>query len=524
MLSKRDALGLAALWAVLTAYNLYKPYQIDDGAHLVIARWIMGHPLHPLSGALNWVGAAAPIYETNQPALYFYLLAGWGYVFGFGEVAMHSLQAGLAGLCMLIFYRMARVLAPNVALWLTAMLVLNPAFIVEQNLMVDVPLLGLWLVFFDALLCREGAPHARYGLAGAACAAAVLVKYSSLLLLPILAGSLVMERRWRQAWCLGVPVLALAAWSAFNWFDYGGVHVTTAFHASAKTYLPRAGKDFEFLRKLVKGVIAWAVAVGALCPFGLLRLGLRVAWALAAGLLGLALAVMAGLVPDIWADRLLWLGFVASFLALAWLVPGAWTKRRVILLAWALGTSVFYIGFSPFIAARHVLLIVPALALLAAMKGIMAPARRAGLALTALISLGLCVSDFRFAAFFRDEASVIPRTLPKGAVIWDAGHWGWGYYAAAAGMRALDIDRSRPAPGDYVVMPEEADHQWEPGLSLRWVRTDEGNFSAGDPFCTGRPSRFYLSYVLRGPWSLSADCAQHIDIFEVQGFAPVTDK
>jgi hypothetical protein len=112
-----------------------KPYHIDDTAHLEIARWISIHPLHPMSGLLNWNGSDEPIYNLNQPHLYFYLLALWAGMFGYSEAAMHELQS-LAALALhtVVPSFGAHFFAP-LALRATAILVLGPAFIVEQNLM-----------------------------------------------------------------------------------------------------------------------------------------------------------------------------------------------------------------------------------------------------------------------------------------------------------------------------------------------------------------------------------------------------
>src|ERR1700746_2357057 len=75
---QREWVWLLVLWACATAYNLLKPYHMDDTVHLEIARWISTHPLHPMSGLVYWDGIKKPIYQLNQPPLYFYLLAFWG--------------------------------------------------------------------------------------------------------------------------------------------------------------------------------------------------------------------------------------------------------------------------------------------------------------------------------------------------------------------------------------------------------------------------------------------------------------
>lgn len=226
---QREWVWLLVLWSIVTAYNLLKPYHIDDTVHLEIARWISNHPLHPMSGLVYWDGIKKPIYQLNQPPLYFYLLAFWGGVFGYGAAAMHVLQSLASLCCILLFNRLARVLVGPEALWATAVLVLGPAFIVEQNLMVDVPLLATWLAFFNLLICDIDSPFQsrRYGFAALACAAALLIKYSSLVLLVILCLSLLLERRRAQAWTMLIPLTTLAAWSLFNVFDYGGVHIAS---------------------------------------------------------------------------------------------------------------------------------------------------------------------------------------------------------------------------------------------------------------------------------------------------------
>lgn len=521
-MARREIFLLVLLWLAVSAANLFKPYTVDDGAHLLIAQWILAHPLHPMRGLLNWVGSPEPISNLNQPALYFYLLAGWGGLFGFSEPAMHALQALFSAGCIWLFHRLARRLAPRNALWLTAMLVLNPAFVTEQNLMVDVPLLGCWLAFFERLLAPNSRrPNLRFGLAGLACAAALLIKYSSLVLPPILLIALLRERRWRQLWSLGLPAAALLGWAGFNLADFGGLHMLTAWHASLATYKPRPGKSFELMRRLAKALIAWAVAAGALSPFGVLwlstrlpRLGAALLWGCFGLMAALAASVAARLLPDSWADHALWLIFVLNGALLAGLL---WPIRRdnLLLILWVTLTSLFYMLLAPFIAARHVLLILPALALLAAMRA--PPSRQAkffGLAATAVLAAGLSLSDFRAAEFYKTEAAAIPATLPPGSRIVTAGHWGWQVYAAQAGMPELDIS-APPPPGTCLVVPREVDHQLPRTIHMLAIRTVNANFSPGDPFCTGRPSRFYLSYVFRGPWSLSADCSQHIDIFEI---------
>ncbi|TLU71773.1 ArnT family glycosyltransferase [Lichenicoccus roseus] len=577
LLLSRDVAALSGLWLIVTACNLFKPYTIDDTAHLIIADWILHHPLHPMSGPLNWNGTVEPIHATNQPHLYFYILAFWEKLFGASEIALHGMQSLFSGGCIVLFHWIARRLAPSCAVWLTAMLALDPAFIVSQNLMVDVPLLSCWLGFFACLIRIVPAErqHRRYLLAASACSAAILVKYSSLVLIPILLMSLVLERRLRQAWCLAVPLAVLGAWSLFNLHDYGGIHLQTALHASVDSYDAAGPHDTsgQLLRtalwKLAKGARSWSIGVGALSCFGIFALAqacpraANMIYALClGGLLAFVLVVETGYLPTARSDDLLPAGFLLSGLLV---LPCVLRPRRdpamIYLQAWIVLTSLFYILTSPFIAARHVLLVLPPISLLVAVAGpIPGYAKSFGLSATVLVSAGLCLSDFRLADFYRSEAATVRAMLPAGAEIWTVGHWGWQYYATRNGIRELDLgagqnetvarcatavgisrdkvagllnntttrlpdiclrlrsrfpDASQPRPGEYLIVPLQVAHEWPTYLRLRPVRKILSRLSPADPLCTGRAARFYNYGNWRGPWSISTDCNQEIDIFQV---------
>jgi len=526
------------IWLAVTAYNLFKPYHMDDTADLEIARWIAAHPLHPMSGTLNWGGSDEPIYRTNQPHLYFYLLAMWGSLFGYGEATMHALQALFSLAAILLFYRIARRLVPANALWLTGMLAIGPSFAIEQNLMVDVPLLSLWLLFFDALILGADADargqRRRFLVAASACAAALLVKYSSLLLFPILAVVIVYERRWRFSWALLVPPAAVAAWSLFNYLDYGGIHIIQRLGGR------ELGLYFSFRLS-----VAWTMTLGAITPFGLILIVRLLAplrrwgpaiYAAAALLFMLFVAAVAtGRLDEVLADRVLRATFLANagamilVVAIAlvrWLAdqrmpfpPNPANARLLILLLWIAGHLSFYSLFAPFMAVRHLLLVLPAVLLVGALLW---PARllRAdaafGLAASLTLSVVLGWSDWRFAAFFRDEATMIRATLPADAHLWFVGHWGWQWYAARAGLRQVDVERPELASGDFLVVPRDVIHQSirdQPRMTF--FRSDSKPLGLGDIFCTAKPATFYATLFDDGPWQLTHSCTNIIDIYRV---------
>lgn len=542
---QQEWVWLLVLWVIVTAYNLLKPYHIDDTVHLEIARWISTHPLHPMSGLVYWDGVEKPIYQLNQPPLYFYLLAFWGGVFGYSEVAMHALQSLASLCCVLLFHRLARVFVGPLALWATAMLVLGPAFIVEQNLMVDVPLLATWLAFFNPLIRDIGSPYQnwRYGLAALTCATALLIKYSSLVLLVILCLSLLLERRRAQAWTLLIPLTALAAWSLFNLMDYGGVHIAAR----------DAGYIDSWLLQLQEAV-AWILALGALTPLGLIaviqsrkeliRAEGAIYGVVSVGFAAMILVVAWGVLSSWWSDRLLWVVFFANgaliYLAL---IPDAldlafgrpWRPQvarafgpRIYLMLWVLGTTAFYVRFAHFIAARHVLLILPALTLLLVSRwrgSLTWQSRHFCLALTMIVSAGLCLSDWRFAEFYKLEAAKLAQSFSTTRNVWASGQWGWQWYATQNGFREVDAQSSHLRPGDYLVVADDIDNKrLKAPPPMRLVHTDTQGSSLLNLLCTGRHARFYALYYKVGPWSLSRDCLNHLSVFQILSISEQTPK
>lgn len=538
--NSRDVLVLAAMAVLVTAANLWKPFHVDDTAHLLIAQWIAENPLRPMSGMLNWIGVDEPIHRTNQPHLFFYLMAGWGRLFGWSEVAQHSLLALASVACIALMYRVSRRLVPDHAVWTTAMLVVSPAFVVSQNMMVDVPLLACWLWFFDALssIGRGEKRSGPYVSAALAASCAVLIKYSSLALIPVLASVILWDRRWRLVPVAAVPIVAIALWGSFNIADYGGVHI-----------LQRGGGSQDLLRP-IKFAIAWVLIIGGITPIGLVWAAStpRIArWGFIASVVGGALLlataalVAISLLSDQLAEPMLWVLFAGSgLLAAAGIFVAAWRALPVILtrssethddrlvlllLLWIAGGAGFYILLAPFSAVRHILTILPAVVLVICflIRGTLGKrAKMAALALSLFLCGALGLADFRFAQFYKQGAAQVGDLLaaapaPAGRTIWTSGHWGWQWYAAQQGFQQIDYRTSHPARGEIFVEAVGVDRQYpKERLDLERIGSVQQKPSALSLFCTARPRRFYLSSSREGPWSLSMNCTQRIDVYRVR--------
>jgi 4-amino-4-deoxy-L-arabinose transferase-like glycosyltransferase len=474
-----------ALWAFAVAWNLTKAYHVDDTAYLEIAQWIASNPLHPMRGSVFWTDLPEPIHRINQPHAYFYLMAAWGSAFGSSEVAMHSLLALFALAAIALMYRLAHHVAPGVAALATVLVAASPAFVVGQNTFVDVPMLALWLLFFVLMVTGRQAANRegmRYFVAGLVCGAAILVKYTSVILLPALVLDGLLRRR--SACWIGVATASamIVAWCAFNYWDYGGIHILSR---------DVGGKMLD-ARK-------WLLCLGATAPFSF---ALAAAWlsrrnsnrshrlsvALLAGVLaasGATLAASLGVLGDATSDSALLAFFLAGGAMLVVLAAASLPPLRArmsdehinrwLLAYWALAAAAFVLLFAPFVATRHVLVALPPIVLLALMSIPRGPgARWSAIAVAATIGVTSIVAaaDRWYAGIYRDAAVRLRQTLPATAHVWTLGRWGWQWYARQNGMTQFVPGESHAAAGDYIVYPLYVPRQAEPSPVMTSVVTE----------------------------------------------------
>ncbi|MBM3263463.1 MAG: glycosyltransferase family 39 protein [candidate division Zixibacteria bacterium] len=460
---------LLVLSILCVAFNLTKAVHIDDTAYLEISRHILADPLRPMSGFINWYSSDDLIASVNQPHLPFYVYALVMALFGVSEWALHVVVS-LTGVCAIwLFYRLALRCAPENADWLVVLFTLGPAFLPGQNLMVDTPLVLCWLAFFDLMTRPPDIRSSRhYALAAAALAAACLIKYTSVVLLPLFILTIGARRAyWMLGW-IAIPAMTLSVWSLWNYLDYGAIHLLSREPVALTL------KDWIFRW------IEWFSGIGAMAPFALIALSSawqvpRRRWIISAALLGGVGVTLHAHYPGAPYQIVLGWGlfFGAGCLLVGMTLSGAvnqliakWragdrvcAENIALLILWGAGVSVFIVSAAPFVAIRHILLIVPALLLLLGMQfrpGAGRALRHTGVALTATLGIAMSISDHVWAGVYRTQAGEIYRQLRSETqdTIWHIGHWGWQWYARKAGMPQYDTETSVLEPGDYVVVAE----------------------------------------------------------------------
>ena len=513
------------MWSIAALANLTKPIHIDDTVYLEDARWIRANPLRPMSGTVHWGDHPEPVHAQNQPLLIPYFLAIASATLGESEVMLHLAHSAFSLMAAVLFYLMARGIAPENAVLLTTLFVLGPHFVPSQNLMTDVPMTAFWLGALYAHWARPSRPI----LGGLWTGAALLTKYTSLVLgfVLVLHGILCRNR----AAILSVSVAAgmLVTWCVFNYFDYGGIHILQRpVLGVARPPLPNRA-------------VAWLICLGAISPFSVL--GLPVILKSRAGRWALLLVALTTLAAITWGTMGLGFGwgrallrglfvgngvFAVASLALVlvqWRHDAADDIRWSLLGATAAGLAVFTIVLAPFMATRHVMPVVAVflLCMSRAHAGGMPKGLRV-IALTATLGLStaLTLADYAYADVYR-KAATNQLGVSRNATTYFVGHWGWQWYATRSGMIAYESGETNLREGDLLIVPRYIAQQTvgeQDQARLLLVQTVPGTV-AWDlrvrTMVSQRPGRqatgYYASDALVLPWVFDSGPVEEFAIF-----------
>lgn len=534
------------VWVVCTACNLTKAVHIDDTAHLEIAQAFLADPLHAMSATVNWSKGVGPVHYLNQPHLFFYALALTMSLPGPGLLWSHLLVAGCVALGLCFFQRLLRRagLSDTQGALCSVLLFLGPAFLPGQNLMTDVPLLAAWLAFFWALLdARLSAQGKGLWWAALCCSVACLIKYTSVALIPVLLTEIWLSKR--RAWhVLSVPLAVLGAWSAFNWYDYGGVHILGRKVESAELGV------WVGLAAMGGRAVIWVLTLGAIAPFTLMffpraarRFGVKrplLGVALLVGLFAPAAQFVPTLgvkefLPESWLHSCLRPLFFCNGVLVLMLAGSAYgclrsssalpEPRRALLgvsSSWIICSVGFVVGLSPFIAVRHVLLTLPALIVLLVQdedQERSAPAFAWGLAWTVLLGVGTAMADWRYADVYRTESVALKQSLAGERRVLFIGHWGMQWYAKQAGFEHYIPEVTQLNAGDLLVRPRVVD---QPKIAasdqgrLKLEQTQVVPAGPRDLLRTVTPVGGFYSVWQGLPWTVTTAPLEAFEILRVE--------
>ena len=480
-----------------------------------------------MSGIITWDKDSEYIHHYNQPPLYFYLIAFVGHFFGYGEVQLHLFQSFFTALAIFCFYSLSKFfVSSNKALLLTFLFTYNPAFLVNQNLMVDVPLLSLHLLFFLILFSQGFSRDViRYLLAALVLSMALMIKYTSLPLLVILVIAPILKGQAKYAWSVLLPIFILLGWSYLNYLEFGDIHILMRrTHAFSITHLIRSALDYTwtfgsiatfalvFLPKIRRSYLKskfivsivlflGLVAIYALATFEFQKIVRWGLWMLfgALGLLVLIFVIRKAV------------EFVKEYLS-----HNVLQRDKMILMLWFASLAAFIILFAPFMATRHVLLCLPPLLIISA-QYVRQP-KRVTCFLIAFIGLSLGLSDLIYAKAFQQQAFAIKRELPRASKVWSVGSWGWQWYSKKAGMLQLNSCAEPDLKtGDYLIIPSNvARHNYEPKFEIAEVRKIVVPGNIATYFYTANYASMYAASFDKNTWTLSDSPIASFTIYRVQ--------
>lgn len=508
----KDNWVILVLCIVLTAININKAYHIDDAFHLESAKWIWEHPLTPMSGQINWYDNNEDMHHFNQPPLLFYLIALVGGLFGYSEPVLHLIIAFFCWLSIWYFNRLLKYFNAEHRYYLLAIFALCPAFIVNQNLMTDIPILSLELGFLYHYL-QEDNRRKHLILAMLFLGSALLIKYSMIpLLLAALIG-LIIRKEFRQIPILLIPVVFLLLWTAWNKLEYGGVHIQD-----------RPKNDISF-KLAYEQFIALLSCIGSVLPIPLLFWnGIKPSrWWMYVSLLSMSLfGAFAGLVyldkiqitPANFALNLVFIAigsllFIALVIYLVRGIKSIVKDKQIIqyyhfaILSIMLGgMTLFLLLYAPFMATRHWLLLMPFLFLL--MLPVLNVSKgniwKNALFSVAFLGIVLGISDWMYADFYR----TMPAKVKVNRQAWTIGHWGWQWYAKQQGFKFYSKDSSVLEIGDEVVFPRHISKQVIDSL---YILKEGGTYTykptIGTFFGVHNFASMYNSYHNKPSWEFS---------------------
>jgi hypothetical protein len=394
-----------ALAAVVLLPFLAKAYTIDDPIFLREAQALLSDPLHPSAFRMVWSserhlrlseflpGGAAAGYLLLPIAL-----AGWQ------EWAGHLLTLIYFGIAIAATAALARRfgLSPWAQRAAALLTTSSPVALgMAGTVMPDIPTMMFTALGMERLLAWMETHRRRDGLLCAVFLALAVLTRINLLVLLAIAGYYALRRSWFQRgdWGNVVPVLLASALALL------GFMVTRDPDAGAGS---------------TRGAIGH-------------QLGLDFSGRHAVALL-------------------------IAYLTTTPLIAALLTRRRAepsgLLWAWLL-VPVPVIAYVQ-IAPKYLLPALPAAAILAAYGLERLTSRRTILALltAAGAALGVLIlaADARMAGSARAAAAELIRPrVQAGERVWFAGHWGFHWYAEAAGAMPLSLDPPFPVPGDILV-------------------------------------------------------------------------
>jgi hypothetical protein len=460
---------------LILAPFLGKALTIDDPLFIWQAKHLQQKPFDPFGFETNWFGVPQSMLNNVQnPPLTCYWLALAGFV-SWKEAWLHLSMLPFALLTIWGVIQIARRLGADPC-WAALLTLGSVGFLVSAtNLMCDVMLTCgiVWSIF----LWIKGLDRNNVWiliLAALLAGLTAFTKYFGISLIPLLAAYTLIRQK-EPTWSLA-PLLAAVA-IIFGW-HFWTMHLYNVSHVlGAQRYAESANRLFDGGSRyfasitFLGGCIIWPLVL----VLWRARSAIRIVFAGSAILGGLLLLQISDRLPM--TSYILAAVFFAAGIAVFWLAaeyhirnwrsPEAW-----LVVLWVWGTLFFMIIVNWTVAARSLLPMIPALAILATMPG--KPAKETAarknplptaaktllpvrsFAVAAILGLAFAIlatwADFDWSNGVRRTATELTaKYKAAGKQVFFQGHWGFQYYMELAGAKIQDV-RNIVASPDIVAI------------------------------------------------------------------------
>jgi 4-amino-4-deoxy-L-arabinose transferase-like glycosyltransferase len=525
MKSRAAILVLVALTLCSVVPFAARAVYLDEQIYLHIAETALKkNPLFPQE--TPWTQFGIPMANlaghTHPPVGEYYLALMLKILGGFHEISFRLLWVIFPIITVLGFYRLAKRFTGQ-PLLVSCLFAVSPAFfIMSPTLMMDIPMLGFFLLglgfYLDCI--QDNAPRlwmcAVFFILAAGMGYSILVPMGCLF-----AWAVVHKRPWRELFTIALSPVVLLIWHIFMRIHFGfipasGMIVYLPGHfALQSNFLP----TFSFLG----GVALFPWAFFAIAEISRKRL-IAVCSLIAAFSLSFLHHYWVSLPYRCWYILLAASGIallIAFAMKSARQDPSERHPLHSFLVAWVPTTLIFFLILADMVNARYLLLSVPAI-FLVTFDRLRRSGAIAALSVTLVLSVLLAVGDYRYVNHYRDwvEQTIGP-LQNQGFRIWNAAESGLRFYLSRKGIQTLDMHDLRPRGGDLIIRQASfrygLSEHLEP-LLLSISKTDVRDRFCLRTFVNSAGAGFHDSHFGIVPFSFSREPLDQIEIVEVSPF------
>ena len=439
---------LIIILILFTAYNSFfinKALHIDDSFTVSVAREVNTNFLKP-----------SLVFFSNPPFLGYYY-APIIKIFGENEIWLHIFYFIFSWSAIISMFFLCKRFSRGSLIPLL-FLICTPAFIISSHgIMLDIPLLGFFLASIATFVYGVDRDNKiLLIISGLLTAAAILTKYSGLVLIPILFIYALLNTSKKKASYLFIPIFMFLLWNLYCLLFYNYAIFFYALRSKLSHYF-FDGIGIRMLASL--SFLAGTSIVALFLTPLLLNKKKDMAY--------FSISLIAGALPfmikgvfseySIFEKIVLSVLFISSTYIILLIVRGRGDKDSRFLSSWFVLMFIFVL-FTNFIAARFLLLLMPPMFLLIYNHLPMASKNkiRSAILICFIFSTVLAIGDYQAADVYRDFIY----SLGKGEGPYflrgnSYDSWGYAYYSRKRhDLSEVDSD-ARKIPGDIFITPTE---------------------------------------------------------------------